>query len=214
MDRRIKKWIVIAVFISTAGVCLFVFKDKLWAFYKGGLSQTQAANRYDTLFIANPGFYADGFDYPVGKPDGKGYYDAQPFMRNTHLGCDWNGVKGGNTDLGDPVYSIANGYVTYADDVGGGWGNIVRVVHCINGQPNKYVESLYAHLDKITVAENTLIAKGQKVGTIGTAHGAYVAHLHFELRHKVDMNIGPGYSTDTTGYLNPTTFIKKHRLVK
>jgi hypothetical protein len=43
----------------------------------------------------------DGFDYPVGKPNGKGYYNAQKFGENTHLGEDWNGVRGGNSDLGD-----------------------------------------------------------------------------------------------------------------
>jgi len=29
---------------------------------------------------------ADGFELPVGAPDGAGYYDAQPFGTNTHLG--------------------------------------------------------------------------------------------------------------------------------
>ena len=47
--------------------------------------------------------------------------------------------------------------------------------------------------------------------TIGTANGAYIAHLHFEIRNKPDMRIGPGYSTDTTGYLNPAKFIKDNR---
>ena len=40
---------------------------------------------------------SDGFDFPVGPPDAKGYYDAQSFGKNRHLGSDWNGVGGGNT---------------------------------------------------------------------------------------------------------------------
>ena len=72
---------------------------------------------------------ADGFDFPVGAPDGVGYYDALRFGANRHLGEDWNGNGGGDSDLGDPVAAIARGRVTFADDVGGGWGNVVRVVH-------------------------------------------------------------------------------------
>ena len=52
--------------------------------------------------------------------------------------------------------------------------------------------------------------KGLKIGTIGTADGAYLAHLHLEIRDKINMDIGGGYSEDTTGYLDPTLFIKTH----
>jgi len=66
---------------------------------------------------------ANHFDFPVGKPDAKGYYNAQKFQKNNHLGDDWNAVTGGNTDLGDPIYAIGNGKVTFAEDAGSGWGN-------------------------------------------------------------------------------------------
>ena len=61
------------------------------------------------------------FDYPVGTADGHGYYNAQGFTENNHLGDDWNGTGGGNTDFGDPIYAIANGRVKVAEDYGGGW---------------------------------------------------------------------------------------------
>ena len=76
--------------------------------------------------------FTDGFDFPVGKPDAQGYYNAQSFTKNNHLGDDWNGVGGGNTDLGDPIYSIAHGYVSFSENIGGGWGNVIRIVHTIN----------------------------------------------------------------------------------
>ena len=60
---------------------------------------------------------ANHFDFPVGKPDAKGYYNAQAFGKNNHLGDDWNAVTGGNSDLGDPIYAIANGKVTFAEDI-------------------------------------------------------------------------------------------------
>lgn len=81
------------------------------------------------LFKNHPQYIADGFDYPVGKPNAKGYYNAQPFGKNDHLGDDWNGVGGGNTDKGDPIFSMAHGYVTQSINFYGGWGKVVRIVH-------------------------------------------------------------------------------------
>lgn len=146
----------------------------------------------------------DGFDFPVGAPDAAGYHDAQPFGDNDHLGNDWNGNGGGNSDLGDPVYATATGRVVQAIDIGGDWGNLVRIVHGCR------VESLYAHLDTIEVAPGSTVRRGQRIGTIGTAHGTYPAHLHFELRDR-PLPLGGGYDRDTTGYLDPTAYIRAHR---
>lgn len=150
-----------------------------------------------------------GFDFPVGKPDAKGYYNAQKFGKNSHLGDDWNATTGGNTDLGDPIYAISNGYVSFAENIGGGWGNVIRVVHYINRK--EQVESLYAHCFKVDVKEGDYVQKGDLIGTIGNNDGQYLAHLHLELRSEVGLPIGGGYSSDTEGYLNPTAFIKDNR---
>ena len=157
---------------------------------------------------------SDGFDFPVGKPNAKKYYNAQKFGKNYHLGDDWNGVGGGNTDYGDPVYSISNGIVAYAGNLKGGWGNVVRVYHNYGSKLEPlYVESIYAHLEKILVTSGSIVKKGEKIGTIGNADGKYLAHLHLELRDKINMEIGQGYSQNTTGYLDPTIFIKNHRII-
>ncbi|OIQ27079.1 MAG: peptidase M23 [Bacteroidetes bacterium MedPE-SWsnd-G2] len=158
---------------------------------------------YDINFISN------SFDFPVGKPDANGYYNAQKFQENMHLGDDWNAVTGGNSDLGDPIYSVANGYVKYAQDYGSGWGNVIRVIHKM--QNGKMIESLYAHCDTIIVKEKQWIKRGMKIGTIGNVDGQYLAHLHFELREDLDLPIGYGYSDITTGYLDPSKFIKENR---
>jgi murein DD-endopeptidase MepM/ murein hydrolase activator NlpD len=161
-----------------------------------------------STFVFDTNYIATAFRNPVGNPPGVGYYDAQPFMRNTHLGEDWNGKGGGNSDLGDTVYACANGYVKFAEDIRGGWGNVVRIVHRLPpGYLYKEVESLYAHFDTVLVKADTYIKIGTPIGTIGTAHGIYPAHVHFEMRHDVNLEIGGGYSTDTTGYLNPKTFM-------
>jgi len=162
-----------------------------------------------TLFIKKPSYKTDGFDFPVGKPDAKGYYNAQGFGENNHLGDDWNAVTGGNSDLGDPIYAIANGYVNFAKDIEGGWGNVIRIWHQIDDKV--IVESLYAHCDKILVKKGQYIKKGHKIGTIGNAGGIYLAHLHFEIRNNTCLPIGGGYSELTDGYINPTKFIKENR---
>lgn len=154
----------------------------------------------------------DGFDFPVGAPDAKGYYDAQPFGENNHTGSDWNGVRGGNSDFGDPVYSTAEGIVSFAEDAGGGWGKVVRVVSCVqDATGHRQVEALYAHFDTISVKPGQRVKRGQQLGTIGDANGIYLAHLHFELREKPGLPLGQGYTEDRTGYLNPTEFINAHR---
>ncbi len=147
------------------------------------------------------------FDFPVGKPKAKGYYNAQAFGENYHLGDDWNGTGGGNTDLGDNVFTIGNGVVISAENLGGGWGNVVRILH---KQDGVLYESIYAHLDSIVVKEGQEISKGLKIGTIGNADGIYLAHLHLEIRDKINMDIGGGYSENTEGYLDPTLFINTH----
>ena len=152
---------------------------------------------------------ANSFDFRVGKPDANGYYNAQAFTKNYHLGDDWNAVTGGNSDLGHPIYAIANGIVTEAKDEGGGWGNVIRIEHHIPNE-NK-VESLYAHCLENMVQKGDIIKKGQQIATIGNANGAYLAHLHFEIRSIVGMPLGAGYSQDTTGYINPTEYINAHR---
>lgn len=159
-----------------------------------------------------PKLIADSFDYPVGKPDGEGYYNAQSFRKNNHLGDDWNGFGGGNSDFGDPVYCIANGRVSYADDNGSGWGNVVRIVHHLpNGEK---VESLYAHFDIMLVKQDEWIEKGVQIGTIGDANGVYPAHLHFEIRKDLSLPIGGGYSGNADGFIDPTAYIQTHRIIK
>lgn len=163
---------------------------------------------FDSLFTKHPTYIASGFDFPVGKPNANGYYNAQKFTVNNHLGDDWNGTGGGNTDLGDPIYAIGNGYIHFAENIGGGWGNVIRIVHKYK---DNYYESLYAHCDKISVKKGSFVTKGTQIGTIGNADGAYYAHLHLEIRDSILMDIGGGYSKNTAGFLNPTKFIKSNR---
>ncbi len=156
---------------------------------------------------------ADGFDFPIGDLDANGYYKARGFQLGGHPGEDWNGPAGGNTDLGDPVYVIGNGVVVLSRDVRGGWGNVVIVRHAYynNGRLD-YIDSLYAHLDKISVREGQNVSRRQQVGTIGNNRGMYHAHLHFEIRKNLAIGMNrSAFSRDLENYCDPTNFIAMRR---
>jgi len=152
------------------------------------------------------------FDFPLGTENGAMAYNAQPFTVNRHLGDDLNGIGGENSDLGDPIYAIADGLVLFAHEAGPGWGNVVIILHaCLENGQRRYVQSFYGHIDTILVHPHQLVRRGDKIATVGTAHGRYFAHLHLEMREFITPFVGPGYRDDTTGWLNPTEFIEKHR---
>jgi len=155
---------------------------------------------------------ASRFDFPLGNENGAMAYNAQRFTESKHLGDDLNGIGGENSDLGDPIYAIADGRVLLARDGGPGWGNVVILLHAYldNGE-RKYVQSYYGHVQDMLVHSGETVKRGQQIATVGTANGRYFAHLHFEMREFITPFIGPGYRQDTRGWINPTKFIEAHR---
>ena len=156
---------------------------------------------------------ADGFDFPVGKPDAEGYYKARGFRPGGHVGEDWDGIRGGDTDLGDPIYSAGDGIVVFARDVHLGWGNVLIVRHAYrDGGTVKYIDALYGHLQKMLVGRGQKVSRGQQIATMGTAHGQYDAHLHFELRKNLEIGMSRSkFQKDFNNYFDPTQFINSHR---
>ena len=157
---------------------------------------------------------ADGFDCAVGKPDGAGYYIFRGYWPNGHLGEDWNGNSGGDTDLGDPVYAIGDGVVVFSEDYKRRWGNVVIVSHAYRdkGGNTVFIDSLYGHLDKRQVRMYQIVKRGQQIGTIGNCYGIYAAHLHLEIRKnlKIGMNRS-SFAKDYSNYYSPKVFIAEHR---
>ena len=181
-------------------------------------SELRRAARIDAAFQMAPATLlaslpiAARFDFPIGSENGALAYNAQPFTENRHLGDDLNGIGGENSDLGDPVYAVADGHVLFAEEAGPGWGNVIIVLHAYeeNGE-RRYVQSHYGHVDEILVQRKQNVRRGEQIATIGTADGRYWAHLHFEMREFTTPFIGPGYRDDTRGWINPTAFIASHR---
>jgi hypothetical protein len=157
---------------------------------------------------------ADGFDLPVGS-NGLKYYKARGYRQNGHLGEDWNGVGGGDTDLGDPVTAAGHGIVVFAEDYKLGWGNVVIIRHAyLEGGALKYADSLYGHLHEIKTTLGAHVTRGQLIGTIGSNRGMYPAHLHFEMRK--DLRVGmhrSSYPRDLSVYWDPTQFIAMRRVL-
>lgn len=156
---------------------------------------------------------ADGFDFPVGKPEAQGYYKARGFRSHGHLGEDWDGVGGGDTDLGDPIYVIGDGVVVFARDCHMGWGNVVIVRHSYReGGSIKTIDSLYGHLNSILVKRGQAVVRGQKIATLGNAHGLYDAHLHLEVRKNLEIGMSrAAFARDFSNYYDPSQFILSHR---
>jgi hypothetical protein len=136
----------------------------------------------------------DGFDFPVGKPDGRGYYVASGLVDQSyyasrkfwHTGEDWNRKLGpGDTpdvDLGDPVYAVAHGRVATSHFFPT-WGSIILIEHLLPS--GKTVWSQYAHLQHRLVRKGDIVRRGDRIGTVGKGDDdRYPAHLHFEIRLK------------------------------
>jgi murein DD-endopeptidase MepM/ murein hydrolase activator NlpD len=180
---------------------------------------------------------ADGFDFAAGDANGNGSYQDvatgtkydgwyiatqfnEDYSLGTHTGEDWNGSGGGNTDLGQDVHAVANGRVTFAQNCGRLWGNVVTIEHRYyeNFEARKIV-SLYAHLKEIKVNVGEKIKRRQVIATIGQdPDQTFLAHLHLELRW--DESLAPTYWPSSNGkdhawisehYAAPSQFIASHR---
>lgn len=85
--------------------------------------------------------------------------------------------------LGTPVVAADSGYVVYAGWDDSGYGNLVIIDH-----GNGY-RTLYAHLSSFSVTTGQSVAKGERIGAVGSTGNSTGPHLHFEIRyHDVQRN--------------------------
>ncbi|MFC5453499.1 M23 family metallopeptidase [Prosthecobacter fluviatilis] len=189
----------------------------IWLRFRSGLAQKTrpldpAFLRLAPLEIAALPVAAR-FDMPMGSEHGALTYNAQPFRIQRHLGDDLNGIGGGNSDLGDAVYAAGAGQVVYAGSPGPGWGKMIFIAHRLpdGDELGPVVQTVYAHLATIEVQSGQQVERGLRIGTVGTAEGAYLAHLHFEVRLGPYVNPGQGYADTPLNRVSPEQFIRARR---
>lgn len=126
-----------------------------------------------------------------------------------HDGKDINDNGGGNSDLGKPLFAVANGTIvglhthTGANNFGkhfflqidGPWGT--RFVH-------------YGHCRDLFVKQGQKVNEGDKIATVGNS-GTIYAHCHFAIKKKAN---GMDTIANTQAQLNdawedPIAFIEK-----
>ena len=92
--------------------------------------------------------------------------------------------------VGTPVYAAADGTVETAYRWNGrrtqgdtnSYGNMLKLRHA--DYRGGRLETLYAHLSKLCVAQGQQVQEGQLIGYSGDTGNCYGAHLHFEVRWK------------------------------
>ncbi len=82
------------------------------------------------------------------------------------------------TPKGSPVKAAEGGIVAYAGSEMKGFGNLVLIRH-----EGGWVTA-YAHLERLVVARDAVVAKGDMIGTVGTSGGVSSPQLHFEARQE------------------------------
>lgn len=180
---------------------------------------------------------ADGFDFPIGSPDGAGsYIDKSTGKRHNgwivaarfadengsgvNTGEDWKSSDGDAADLEQDVFATANGRVVFAENCGALAGNVVIIEHNFyENNEKRNIRSVYAHLQKIKVRSGNVVRRRQSIAGIGqNPEKPNQAQLHFALSRTADLP--PACPASANGkdkawvrknYAPPTEFINAHR---
>ena len=128
---------------------------------------TQKMKKLDKPFVATGKV---NFDWPI-----KGKVISS-------FGSKGGGVKNDGINIaaakGTPIKSAEAGIVVYAGNELKGYGNLLLIRH------EKDFMSAYAHADKLLVKTGDVVAKGDKIATVGITGNVKQPQLHFEIRKK------------------------------
>lgn len=138
-------------------------------------------------------------------------FGSRCYWINGGYKCDLHGgidlTQSGNV----PIYAAAPGIVVGHTDRGSCGGNMVYILHNINGK--KYT-SLYAHLRQITVKDGQVVTLDTQVGVMGgnpaieTWDGCSTGqHLHFTLANGHYLKDYTRWSTFEANMFNPRVLL-------
>lgn len=105
--------------------------------------------------------------FPLGEAE---YYITSQFGQGGHRGIDL--VTAGGT----PIYAAHSGTVTTASPHAS-FGNYV----VIRDAENEALSTLYAHMQRYTVAAGDNVRRGDLIGCVGCTGYSTTNHLHFEV---------------------------------
>lgn len=98
---------------------------------------------------------------PRSDPHGRG--------RSLHEGIDFAGPRG------TPINATADGIVTFSGRQSG-YGIVVKIRHAFG------FETLYAHLNRARVKNGQRVARGDRIGDMGSTGRSTGNHVHYEVR--------------------------------
>jgi murein DD-endopeptidase MepM/ murein hydrolase activator NlpD len=197
-----------------------------WAQVDGGWACIETGGtRYLELGEAEPSVIF-AIDAPIGTPEERATGKFWPgnwvvslgyLAGGTHTGVDLNLNKPTwDSDAHAPVYSIADGVVTYAATVPAPstWGGVVVIRHTVG---DLVFYSRYGHVENILVNVGDEVYRGQHIANIGQYQGGdHNYHLHFDNADETlagDPLNWPGNNPAMilAHYNDPRQFILAHR---
>ncbi|GHU31371.1 hypothetical protein FACS1894172_06170 [Spirochaetia bacterium] len=114
----------------------------------------------------------ENFIMPVkGKPSSSFGWRADPSRQNRqsyHTAVDWA------APTGTPVVAARTGTVTMVD-TNATFGKFIIITH------DTQYQTLYAHLNAVSVQTGTTVAQGSQIGEVGSTGYTTNSHLHFAL---------------------------------
>lgn len=158
--------------------------------------------------------------YPVAKTKTEylaKWYNAQAFGVKTsygyHEAADFNLKTGGDSDLGQPLYAIADGEITSVCTTHP-TKNFGLHLHLKFDSKDGIRWAHYAHCKGILVKQGDKVKEGQQIATLGKS-GTTAAHLHFAIKNAPTGIEGIAKTlTDLKKWEDPIAFIESHLTAK
>jgi hypothetical protein len=122
-------------------------------------------------------------------------------------------------DSSEPILAAADGFVRIvaaeASDDSHDFGNVVVLEHTLPG--GGHVSTVYGHLRALpALRSGDCVARGARVGTMGSTGAAANVHLHFEVKERPTLGPPYGYTDGDPGdygYFDPKSFVGQREAV-
>lgn len=138
--------------------------------------QAEIDDVYKQIEALEEDYVGGAFMYPVpGYRNITSYYGWRFGGTDYHTGVDFSGPS----VYGKSVVASNSGVISYVQTTyvaGRGYGKYIIVDH------GGGYSTLYGHLSAISVSKGARVAKGQKIGEVGSTGWSTGPHLHFEIR--------------------------------